>query len=152
MSTKKQKLIKWKILCPQIEHYRAVLSDLQRQRNVYSFKINEKEIEKYQQSNGGVFDGNYSNRDGEFNLKESLKVVAFIPGTNSVLGTQPCTYVVYKKADEELETDIKVGQVTSKLDRKEKDWYLQALEVTRETIEYVLSKPDPQNYYVHWSG
>jgi hypothetical protein len=32
------------------------------------------------------------------------------------------------------------------------DWYLNALEIVQETIEFVLAQPDPQNYYLVWSG
>jgi hypothetical protein len=34
----------------------------------------------------------------------------------------------------------------------EDDWYLQALEVLLESCDWILAKPDPQSYYVHWSG
>jgi hypothetical protein len=54
-----------------------------------------------------------------------------IPGIQTVLGTRPCIYVV-------TESD--------------NTWYLQALEVVRETIEFVLSQEDKELYYLHWSG
>lgn len=34
----------------------------------------------------------------------------------------------------------------------EKDWYVQALEIVIETIKYVLSQPDRDSYYFHWSA
>jgi hypothetical protein len=37
-------------------------------------------------------------------------------------------------------------------DSSELDWYLNALEIVQETIEFVLSQPDPRNYYLVWSG
>jgi hypothetical protein len=64
-------------------------------------------------------------------MAEPLKVLAMIPGIQTVLGTRPCIYVV-------TESD--------------NTWYLQALEVVRETIEFVLSQEDKELYYLHWSG
>jgi hypothetical protein len=74
---------------------------------------------------------NYSNGKGEFYMADPLKVLAMIPGIQTVLGTRPCIYVV-------TESD--------------NTWYLQALEVVRETIEFVLSQEDKELYYLHWSG
>jgi hypothetical protein len=74
---------------------------------------------------------NYSNGKGEFYLAEPLKVLAMIPGIQTVLGERPCLYVV-------TESD--------------NSWYSQALEVVRETIEFVLSQEDKELYYLHWSG
>ena len=31
-------------------------------------------------------------------------------------------------------------------------WYKDALEVTKEMIDYVLAKPNPNTYYLSWSG
>lgn len=35
---------------------------------------------------------------------------------------------------------------------EEPDWYLQALLIVRETIEYVLAQPDSEQYFLGWSG
>jgi hypothetical protein len=90
----------------------------------------------------------YSNAKGEFDF-DGIKCVAFMMGTDSSFSSGPCCYIAYTENDREL---TKLGEVENKLDRKEKDWYLQALEITRETIEYVLAQKDPQCYYLHWSG
>jgi hypothetical protein len=34
----------------------------------------------------------------------------------------------------------------------EENWYMKALDIVIETIDYVLGKPDWQNYVLHWSG
>jgi len=31
-------------------------------------------------------------------------------------------------------------------------WYVEALEIVVETIEYVLNQPDPETYYLVWSS
>ncbi len=36
--------------------------------------------------------------------------------------------------------------------REATDWYLQALEIVKETIEYVLAQPDRDRFYLRWSG
>lgn len=75
--------------------------------------------------------GSYSNRDGQFFMDEPLKVFALINGETNVLGKRKCVYVV---------TD---GENT---------FYLEALKIVKETIEYVLSQPDKEKYYLHWSS
>ena len=74
---------------------------------------------------------NYSNINGEFNLAEPIKVLAMIPGTYRIINEQPCIYIV-------TESD--------------NSWYIQALEIVRDTIKYVLSKENKEQYYLHWSG
>lgn len=77
----------------------------------------------------------YSNHLGSFNF-EGEKVVAEIFGYRDVLGkSQPVVYLVV-----ELEENNYLNS------------YVESLEIVKETIEYVLSQPDPQNYYFHWSG
>ncbi len=73
----------------------------------------------------------YTNSKGEFYLSEPLKVVAMIPGTSNLLGQRPCTYIV-------TESD--------------NTWYLEALEIVRDTIQFVLDREDKEKYYLHWSG
>lgn len=74
---------------------------------------------------------NYSNSNGEFNFGEPVKVLAMIPGTTRIFKEEPCVYVV-------TESD--------------NIWYIQALEIVRDTIKYVLSKENKEQYYLHWSG
>ena len=75
----------------------------------------------------------FSCRDGQFYL-DGTTVYALIPGRMRDVLTQnmqECTYVIYKR---------------------EMDFYIQSLEIVKETIEYVLSQPDPENYYLRWSS
>lgn len=75
---------------------------------------------------------NYSTYKGHFYHKEPLKVLALISGTGSTLKKEvPCTYVIIEG---------------------ENSWYLTALKIVKETIEYVLSQPDKEKYYLHWSS
>jgi hypothetical protein len=74
---------------------------------------------------------NYTNSEGEFYLHEPIKVIAMIPGKEKIFGERDCVYVV-------TESD--------------NTWYLQALEIVRDTIEYVLSRENQEQYYLHWSG
>lgn len=77
--------------------------------------------------------GAYSNRDGHFYLDKPLEIVAAIPG-KQFHGKAPCTYIVTKGSDEDNQ------------------WYVEALEIVQETIEFVLAKKDIQNYYLAWSS
>lgn len=75
---------------------------------------------------------NYSNKVGTFNFEEPDKVIAYIPGTYTLIGPErECMYVIY-------ESDNK--------------WYEQSLEIVQETIEFVLKQEDKEKYYLHWSG
>jgi len=65
----------------------------------------------------------YSNSNGYFYL-DGIDVRAIIPGKEDV-------YVVYKGDD---------------------SWYVEALEIVVETIEYVLAQPDPETYHLVWSS
>lgn len=76
----------------------------------------------------------YSNKSGTFYRKEPLKVLAIIEGVDKRFFAEeylPCVYVITENDNE---------------------WYVQALEIVKETIEYVLSKEDKEKYYLHWSG
>jgi hypothetical protein len=76
-------------------------------------------------------DYNYSCSEGEFMIAEPEKIVGLIPGYTHVLRKSPCVYAV-------TESD--------------NSWYIQALEIVKSTIEYVLSKDKREQYYLHWSG
>ena len=87
---------------------------------------------------------NFSNADGEFWMK-GIKVHAVItktyerPRHGDVIGALiggPSVFVVYEQERE---------------DGKE-DWYLTALRIVRESIEFVLAQPDKQHFYLVWSG
>ena len=78
-----------------------------------------------------TFDSNYSNANGTFFTHEPLKVLALIPGTQTIFKQRECMYVITESSNE---------------------WYTQALEIVKATIEFVLSKEDKELYYFHWSG
>lgn len=75
--------------------------------------------------------GNYSNKDGEW-FPTGLVIYAILWSQNGV------TYI-YKQSSEEREEG-------------KEDWYLTAWRIVRETAEYVLAQPDPENYYLGWSS
>ncbi len=74
---------------------------------------------------------NYSNINGEFSFHEPMKVLAMIPGTRKIFKEQECIYVV-------TESD--------------NTWYINALEIVKETCNFVLSKENKEQYYLRWSG
>jgi len=71
----------------------------------------------------------YSSNKGWFGL-DGLNCRAFISGKDIL--NRPAIYVVY--------------------DKEETTWYLDALEIVQETIEWVLLQPDKKEYILHWSG
>lgn len=75
--------------------------------------------------------GSYSNRNGEFFLDKPLNIVGLVPG---IKYNNPVTYVVYKEGDESL------------------NYYRNAVEIVKETAEWVLSQPDANKYYLAWSS
>lgn len=75
---------------------------------------------------------NYTNSLGKFNFEKADKIIAYIPGTYTLLGPErECVYVVYES---------------------ENTWYEQALEIIQDTIEFVLEQEDKEKYYLHWSS
>lgn len=74
---------------------------------------------------------NYSNIHGDFFMSEPLKVLAILPGKKQFLGERQCIYAI-------TESD--------------NTWYINALEIVKETIEFVLSQENKEQYYLHWSG
>jgi hypothetical protein len=81
-----------------------------------------------------VFGGGYSNRAGDW-FPEGLQIVGAVPGKPSFMG-QP-TYYLFTKTENPGD-NLK--------------WYLEALEVTKEMIDYVLAQPDPENHFLSWSS
>lgn len=71
----------------------------------------------------------YSNHAGSF-YPDGLKVYGVLAGPGFI-GS-----VVY------LVTDNREGNA----------WCRQALEIVKETAEWVLAQPDPKDFHVHWSG
>lgn len=76
--------------------------------------------------------GSYSNVNGHFFVDNPLRVRAIILGRG--YGGRPAVYAVFDVEDDYYE------------------WYLKALMVVRETIQYVLKQKDPEKYVLHWSG
>lgn len=74
---------------------------------------------------------NYSNSIGTFYLENPIEVLATIPGTENMFRTRDCTYII-TKADN--------------------TWYIEALEIVKSTIEFVLDKKDIEKYYLAWSA
>ena len=72
--------------------------------------------------------GSFSNHHGDFFLDKPLLVRALIPAGGDSTGV----HVIY--------------------DGEDLSFYIQALEIIMETCEYVLSQPDPEKYYLHWSS
>lgn len=78
-------------------------------------------------------DGAFGNKYGLFTLKEPYKVKAIIPGVCNFLDkNRPCVYVA--------------------IENEGLDWYLNALEIIVETIDYILAQEDRQDYYLCWSS
>lgn len=73
---------------------------------------------------------NYFSGEGAFFLEEPLKLSALIPGKDIL--KNPCVYLVYEDTAAEH--------------------YLQSLEIVEETIDYVLSKKNPNHYCLGWSA
>ncbi len=77
--------------------------------------------------------GSYSNSKGHF-YHEGIKVFGLIEGAKKrffVDQKLPCTYVIIEGGNE---------------------WYIQALEIIKDTIEFVLAQKDKSKYKLHWSG
>jgi len=88
-----------------------------------------KELERHGGDNLSADFSSYSNSNGMFHLN-GLKIYAAIHGKEY---SHPATYIVYGS-----EGGFR--------------WYLEATEIVKETVEYVLAQPDKGDYYMHWSG
>lgn len=97
-------------------------------------KSSEDAMAQFLKEKGKGHGGSYSNGTGEYYLDEPIKVVGLIQGVKKrffVKEFLPAVYVITESTNE---------------------WYQQALEIVKETIEYVLSQKDKELYYLHWSG
>jgi hypothetical protein len=80
---------------------------------------------------------NFSNGLGEFFMK-GAKLFGVIYGTANKLlggGKQPVVYAIIEHADQ--------GAMT---------WYLNALKITLETIDFVLNHEKPETFFFRWSA
>jgi hypothetical protein len=75
----------------------------------------------------------YTARDGFF-CTPALKVMGILPGQG--LLHDPGVYVVFEHEDP----------------AKHWQWYIEALEIVQETIEWVLAQPAPSDYVLGWSS
>lgn len=79
----------------------------------------------------------FGDRHGEWYPK-GLKVYGMVPGVNTFFGkAHPTTYVIVRWEKE--------GEEPFK-------WYINALEIVKETAEWVLKQENPEKYYLHVSG
>lgn len=86
--------------------------------------------------------GSFSNGIGRFSMDEPLNVCGIFTGVANNLFKKdgdpdkiPCVYVITK--------DDSGSRYKS---------YLESLEITIDTIQYVLQQPDKEKYVLHWSG
>jgi len=95
-----------------------------------AFEIFAKELAGRKKAKERLY--SFSNKDGDFFLKDPLKLRAAIPGK---MGTMfEGVYLICEDEDNSY------------------DWYFQALEIVNETIEYVLVHSKPGTWVLHWSG
>lgn len=91
-------------------------------------------FEKQLDTNNLPFEGTaYSNLLGEW-FPEGVKVHALIKGTSSM---GQCIFAIAKEEENDN------GWLAS---------YKEALEIVKHTCEYILDRPDPENYRLVWSG
>ena len=106
-----------------------------------AMELFKKELAKYRtnvKEQGKDAMSAYSNKEGEFYFDAPLQVVSLITGVQKRFFVEeclPCTYIVYKSEGEE-------GL----------DFYLEALDIVIETIEYAIASPDRDNLYLAWSS
>lgn len=77
----------------------------------------------------------FSNRDGNFFL-EGINIRAVIRNDADGWKSGGCYLIVDKDP----------------MPEGEQDWYLTALKITKEMIDYVLAQPDKDNYFLSWSA
>ena len=93
-----------------------------------ALKIFQAELDKHKDNSGFR---SYGSREGDFYL-DGITVCGIIPNRGFGGGT----FLITKEAEKPAADD----------------WYLQALQVTKEMIDHVLAQPDPENYFLGWSA
>lgn len=76
----------------------------------------------------------YLSGNGHFYHKEPIKVYGLVQGVKKMILSDvvlPAVFVITEGQNE---------------------WYIQALEIVEETLNYVLSQPDKDKYFLHWSS
>jgi hypothetical protein len=83
----------------------------------------------------------FSNGSGDYYLGEPAKLVALLPGEGFMMNPQggfkgPTMYAIFQT------------------DKEGSQWYLDAIEIIEETIQYVLDQPEEERskYRMYWSG
>lgn len=77
------------------------------------------------------FDTEWASRAGLF-LPNGRSMHGLVRGIDAI--GKPCLYVITERDADSIA------------------WYRQALEIVRETAEWVLAQPDPKAFHVHWSS
>lgn len=117
-----------------VSKYKASESEVSTEAQAIGLFLNVAKDHQKTDENSPFDMSSFSSRNGDFFLK-GLDVRAVIPMSNGILGQSHeriCLIVPTKK-----------GWF---------DWYMQALEIVRETVRYVLTQPDPSEYKLIWSG
>jgi hypothetical protein len=91
--------------------------------------ILKEQLEKHPAGNGFR---SYGCREGDFYL-DGLEIVGVIPNCGFGGGV----FLLTKD---------------KKVEAPEDNWYMQALIVTKEMIDFVVAQPDPDNYFLGWSA
>lgn len=95
------------------------------------------ERDRYKPDKDGMFRW-YSSAKGEFFLGKPIEVLAIMPNGNPSGFMPPAAFVIYKNVTSDNEDGY--------------SWYLDALKITLEMIDYVLAQDDKDKYYLGWSG
>jgi hypothetical protein len=124
-----QKLTDFVVDCPYTL-VRVDPLDAQTDENAI-LEIAKKELKKNEQPISPLLSSMYSNRVGFFAPK-GLTIYGVVLGKKY----GPCAWLITKPTGED-------DGLT---------WYIHALEIVKETAEWVLSQPDPEKYWLHVSG
>ncbi len=101
-----------------------------------ALEIYRQEYKRYHDpDNKGMFDS-YSGRGGTFFMKEPMEVVAIVQGVNSFGfgGHMPATYLVCRGTEDGYKH------------------YVNSLKITMAMCEWVLSRDNPKQFWLHWSA
>jgi len=97
-----------------------------------------KENLKTEQFADELLKNGFGNRNGEW-FPQGMKIYGAMPGFEKFINSQtPVTYLVVKYNDDTGEEPFK--------------WYINALEIVKETAEWVLNQENPEKYFLHVSG
>lgn len=86
-----------------------------------------------------------SHPEGEFGRNLSSKEGFFFLNGKKIMGFRPVKSIGGLNIHLICESEMEDGGTTY-------DWYLKALEIMKETCEWVLAQDKPEDYTMHWSG